>query len=328
MKKDYANYTAEELLMDDFFITSVRNPTEESDSFWNMQIENDALNREEVELAKHLLLTVQVKKKNMSSEDEQNVWQKIKDTESIQEIKQRQTRRNRYLFSGIAASLLIVIVLSVGLFNRKGTSVSYGKRSEVTLPDGSVVKLNSGSNIDFSWNRKEKIREVKFQGEGYFDVIKDSEPFIVKLANGIQVRVLGTSFNLRAYADEERTQISLVQGKIELVYQDKTQLMADGDIIQYSNVTKEITFVNDRLEDICGWVNDTFYFRDLNFREICNYLEKMYDVKIILAEGLHDERFGGAFYRETDIRTLLDIFSMISKMEYRIDGKKVTIIER
>lgn len=86
-----------------------------------------------------------------------------------------------YIISGVAATLLLVLGFSkMGVFDKQPEmlvrmTADYGSRSEVVLPDGSVVKLNSGSDITYSYNAKEKIREVNFQGEGFFDVSKNQD---------------------------------------------------------------------------------------------------------------------------------------------------------
>ena len=114
-----------------------------------------------------------------------------------------------YIISGVAATLLLVLVFEMGVFDKQPEmlvrmTADYGSRSEVVLPDGSVVKLNSGSDITYSYNAKEKIREVNFQGEGFFDVSKNKIPFVIKMNNGLRLKVHGTSFNLQAYTDEKQ----------------------------------------------------------------------------------------------------------------------------
>ena len=81
---------------------------------------------------------------------------------------------------------------------------------------GALVKLNAGSEVVYSYDPKKKTREVDFQGEGFFDVSKSKDPFVIKVAGGLNVRVWGTSFNLQAYADDPVIQASLVGGCIEL----------------------------------------------------------------------------------------------------------------
>ena len=86
-------------------------------------------------------------------------------------------------------------------------SADYGNRSEIMLPDGSLVKLNAGSEVVYSYDPKKKTREVDFQGEGFFDVSKSKDPFVIKVAGGLNVRVWGTSFNLQAYTDDPVIQL-------------------------------------------------------------------------------------------------------------------------
>ena len=147
-------------------------------------------------------------------------WEKV-DTSNRQKTLLRKRMNNiYYTLSGIAASVLLMVVLSVtGVFDKEqdisvSLTADYGNRSEIALPDGSIVKLNSGSDITYVYNSKKKVREVRFQGEGYFDVSKSKTPFIVKMADGVEVKVLGTSFNLRAYAEDPQVKESLAEGEI------------------------------------------------------------------------------------------------------------------
>ena len=137
-------------------------------------------------------------------------WEKIDASNRKDALRRMRLIRIGYVISGIAASLLIVLALStIGVFDRKTDllvrmSTGYGNRSEVVLPDGSVVKLNSGSELVYTYDADKKTREVHFQGEGFFDVAKDKDkPFVIRMADSLRLCVHGTSFNLRAYADEE-----------------------------------------------------------------------------------------------------------------------------
>lgn len=115
-------------------------------------------------------------------------WEKV-DKINRQKVYLRKYWKNMlYTASGVAASLLIVLALSfMGTF-QKGSEVlvsmsaDYGNRSEIMLPDGSLVKLNAGSEVVYSYDPKKKTREVDFQGEGFFDVSKSKDPFVIKVA--------------------------------------------------------------------------------------------------------------------------------------------------
>lgn len=140
----------------------------------------------------------------------QYAWDKIDRINKKRDNKRKRLVNIGYIISGVAATLLLVLGLSkMGVFDKQPEmlvrmTADYGSRSEVVLPDGSVVKLNSGSDITYSYNAKENIREVNFQGEGFFDVSKNKIPFVIKMSNGLRLKVHGTSFNLQAYTDEKQ----------------------------------------------------------------------------------------------------------------------------
>ncbi|MFT6359951.1 MAG: transmembrane sensor [Cyclobacteriaceae bacterium] len=91
-----------------------------------------------------------------------------------------------------------------------------GQKSTTTLSDGTVVKLNSDSKLKFPKNFSDDIREVYFEGEAFFDVAKDaSRPFIIK-TNDLQVKVLGTSFNVKSFEEDNLVQIGVVTGRVSV----------------------------------------------------------------------------------------------------------------
>ena len=165
----------------------------------------------------------------------QYAWDKIYRINKERDNKRKRLVNIGYIISGVAATLLLVLGFSkMGVFDKQPEmlvrmTADYGSRSEVVLPDGSVVKLNSGSDITYSYNAKENIREVNFQGEGFFDVSKNKIPFVIKMSNGLRLKVHGTSFNLQAYTDEKTVEASLVEGCIEL---DHGNDKIPGDMLQ------------------------------------------------------------------------------------------------
>ena len=148
-----------------------------------------------------------------------------------------------YIISGVAATLLLVLGFSkMGVFDKQPEmlvrmTADYGSRSEVVLPDGSVVKLNSGSDITYSYNAKEKIREVNFQGEGFFDVSKNKIPFVIKMNNGLRLKVHGTSFNLQVPPQKVGlyspffSSLSSTNGPMEILFKYSTFLPTASAIL-------------------------------------------------------------------------------------------------
>lgn len=124
--------------------------------------------------------------------------------------------------SVVAAALLILLGFSfyfnwlVPDMEPLKLTTEMGSRSEVVLPDGTSVTLNAGSELAYYFDRHQKIRNVWFSGEGYFEVEKDKAPFIVQTQEGLNLKVLGTKFSLSAYPDDDVIKTTLTEGKVEL----------------------------------------------------------------------------------------------------------------
>src|SRR4029078_631833 len=95
-------------------------------------------------------------------------------------------------------------------------STKRGSKSKVQLPDGTQVWLNADSRIAYNEKFQGNLREVTLEGEAYFDVVRDEKrPFVIHTA-AIDIKVLGTAFNVRSYANEKNTETSLIRGSIEV----------------------------------------------------------------------------------------------------------------
>ena len=239
-----------------------------------------------------------------------------------------------YVVSGVAASLLIMFALSfMGVFEKNtevqvSMTADYGNRSEIVLPDGSVVKLNSGSEITYLYDPKEKIREVSFQGEGFFDVSKSKSPFVVKMAGGLSVKVWGTSFNLQAYVDDPVIQASLVEGCIELDSGSDKLIMKPGEMAVFDKQANKIKQVEGILSHSYGWLDNKLYMEDMPLSVVCKYLERWYDVKIVLQPGLGENiRYNGVIQEET-VTDVMNALSRLSKIRYHVTGKNISITSK
>lgn len=153
----------------------------------------------------------------------------------LQEVHKR-INRSRYIrrllkISTVAASIAILLGMTGYFsykegFNRVNSqqiemSNPFGMLSTITLPDGSKVILNAGTTITYPNAFVSKNREVEINGEAFFEVAHDAEhPFIVK-ANQINVEVLGTRFNVKAYEEDDWIEVSLSEGKVEVQSEDK-----------------------------------------------------------------------------------------------------------
>ncbi len=204
--------------------------------------------------------------------------------------------RRPWIWGSVAAALLVLLSLgTASLVHKHGKespvqeSVSEvvieapsDSRARITLPDGTVVWLNSCSRLTYpeSFNRC-----VKLEGEGCFDVVTNGQPFSVSAA-GISVEVLGTVFNLRAYKEEGRVETVLASGSVRLYDADGNQLflLRPGDKVSCDTDGNEIEAMQ---VDAWKLLLDTYgiiTLPDVSLTELCSVLDKVYGVKILVIE--------------------------------------------
>jgi len=165
--------------------------------------------------------------------------------------------------------------------------VSFGHRHSIILSDGTRVQLNSGSRLVFPAEFSDKNREVYLKGEGYFEVFKNpNKPFIVK-TDFVDIKVLGTVFNISAYEDEQIASTVLVEGKVVVSQKNKlfgsTQKnLSPGQGCFYSLATKTSDIRNVNLYDYISWKDGIFLFKDKALINIVSRLEKYYHKKILI----------------------------------------------
>ncbi len=177
------------------------------------------------------------------------------------------------------------------------TGTNKEARSTLTLPDGSIVQLNAKSKVSYAEDFAKK-REVYLDGEAYFEVThNESIPFIVHTGQA-DIKVLGTRFNVRNYANEQKMEAALLTGSIELTLhadaQHKILLKpsdkiivkknADGAAITPSSADNQVEKTSIKVQDSVivetSWLNDKLAFDDKPFSEIALDLERKFDVKI------------------------------------------------
>lgn len=201
-------------------------------------------------------------------------------------------------------------------------STRLGSKSQVKLPDGSIVWLNSGSILIYPKEFGKSLREVTLTGEGYFDVVKNKDvPFIIN-TKSIRIKVLGTVFNVKAYPEDKQTETSLIQGRIEVAIKNRPddkiilspneKLIVENAIIENPNRQKNVDLLPavsiNKLKFITPdstvaenqWVENKLVFRDETFEELALMMERWYNVKLdIQTETLKSTRMNGNFEKET-----------------------------
>lgn len=266
--------------------------------------------------------------------DTNRAWVKVDKVNHRKVSLQRRLKNISYVLSGVAAAVLLMVALSLtGWFDREqevtvSLTADYGNRSEIVLPDGSTVKLNSGSEVTYAYNPHKKVREVRFQGEGYFDVSKSKRPFVVKMANGVEVKVLGTIFNLKAYLDDPTIRASLIEGQIELEHQNDKMVMKAGEMAEFDKRTNRLKQVEGDLSHSYGWLKNKLYMDDMSLANVCKYLERWYNVDITVQGDLGEQIHYNGVIQEDTIVEVMEALSKLSNIVYHVKGKHISITSK
>ena len=235
-----------------------------------------------------------------------------------------------------------------------------GARTKLLLPDGTEVWLNSGSKLNYKKDFNTQFREVELEGEAFFDVVKDAaHPFIVH-TSGIDVKVLGTVFNIKSYPQDETIEATLLRGIIEVTRQNNPnspkvilrpneklifskQLSATVSLPNGSvrvadakplavkpeiSVTPILKNVPDSEKIETSWVYNRLVFSGDSFQELAEKMERWYNVKIIFkGDNLLHYRFKGAFANES-VREALNALQLTARFNYQINENEIEIYKK
>ncbi len=211
-------------------------------------------------------------------------------------------------------------------------TVPYGKRFNIVLSDGTEVMLNSGTSIKYPEQFiKGKNRNVFLMGEAFFKVAKDkNHPFIVQ-SGDLDIRVLGTQFNVSSYPEDVITNTVLVEGEVS-VYDNKIAyepteavLLAPGQMVSWDKESRGIEVEEADISLYTAWTKGKIIFRHMPFKNILKKLERHYNVTITNTNtSLANELFTASF----DIETIEEVFMSFDKnhnIDYTINDNQIII---
>jgi len=190
---------------------------------------------------------------------------------------------------------------------------------EVVLPDGSKVWLNSASSLKYPTVFKGKGRDVELTGEAYFEVAKNKNmPFTVH-SNGQNVQVLGTHFNINAYADEQSIKTTLLEGSVKISNNTlNPQFLHPGQQSTINKGRPEIMITDADTSQAIAWKNGLFYFKDADVASIMRSLARWYNLKVEFDGQIPQRRFSGKIYRNVNAAEVLEIINY-SAINYRVE---------
>jgi transmembrane sensor len=272
----------------------------------------------------------------------------------------------------VAASVILIITLVVLLYSdnskmktsvasipgRKEIVTKNATKTKLTLPDGTKVWLNAGSKLSYDTEYGNKYREVVLIGEGFFDVTKNPErPFIIHTRK-MDIKVLGTAFNVRCYPDEKKVETSLLRGSIEVTLKDRptekiylkpnekltlidepivaSTMKNSGRKIAHETVVPEPMVAishlsyNTRDNSIVetSWLQNKLIFKSETFEEVAKKMEKWYNVSIVFSDqSVKNLHFTGIFEKET-VSEALSAMQITTPFHFSISKKELITISK
>ena len=258
--------------------------------------------------------------------------------------------------SSVAASVLLLIGLVAMYFylqdekspSQQIVATQKGSKTNITLPDGSKVWINAQTKLTYDNSFGKETREVNLTGEAYFDIVHNkNRPFIVH-TKAMDIKVLGTEFNVRAYQSEESTQATLIKGSIEVLLKKKNnqklylkpdekitvQNSGDARVVANEVLKKEIPEISiskiirnpvDSAALETQWLKPFISFDQQKLENIIPMLEQWYNVKFMVTSNhLLQRRFSAKIESES-LTDILESFRLASGLKYKIENDIVTL---
>ena len=266
-----------------------------------------------------------------------NVQAKIQKKDQIKRLIITVSRIAAILFIPLLITSLLIIYRLVDADKPQQFAIQEitsppGVRSQILLPDGSKVWLNSESSIRFKIPFDQAQRDITLSGEAFFDVYKNPEvPFVVKSGN-ILVSVLGTRFNFKAYDQENTIDVVLEEGKVRLsTDNDKTVqdvMMKPGERAIYDKTAKTTKITSGKIDKYIAWHSGRLVFDDTPLPEVAAELDRWYGIEVVLVgPQIENYKITTTFENES-LNQVLDLLELSSPIDINYENAKIDKVSR
>lgn len=337
---DYTIYATEDFVTDEYFIQWVKNPTEESDAFWNAWLSKNPAKEETIKEARQVILMLYFREEKAPQGKFLEIWGNIVEAEerNVLEITPdidppRQQWNN--VWYKVAATFLVVATALTYMIVRWNNTVTiqtaYGESRTLFLPDSTKVTLNANSTLRYAADFNASTREVWIEGEAFFAVVhkQDNRNFLVHTEE-LQVEVLGTRFNVNTRGG--KSQVVLEEGKVQLAIHDDQKeneqlVMQPGDLVEVSKKTKEVMRRKVEASNYSSWRQNKLVFVGTSLEEIATLLKDNYDYDVRFQNDEVAQLLFTGSARVDDPQELLHILGKVFGLTIRQEGRSV-LIER
>ncbi|UFH53910.1 FecR family protein [Spirosoma sp. KNUC1025] len=344
---DYSQYSTSDFVLDESFRRWVLQPDEQTMSFWHTFMLRYPDQQAIINEASSILLHLRVRHDDLAHASQERIWQVLEAAYDRQPLPndQQANRPNSFLKKfvnypfrnwRVAASLTGLLLLAGGgwawkqYWKRQEVHTSYGEQLSVTLPDGSLVRLNGNSTLIYPNNWQEQgDREVWLEGEAFFNVAKKKSPagrlkFITHTPN-LDISVLGTQFNVNTRRGN--TLVVLAEGKVELSKPNDKKAhvirMKPGDLAMAQAGIEQVAIQPSKPQLHTAWIKNQFAFDNIPLREIAQQLNDTWGVTLIFEDNaLADRRFTGNLSSQ-DLETLITTLATTFDLEADRKGNEI-----
>ncbi|AYL96719.1 FecR family protein [Mucilaginibacter celer] len=204
-------------------------------------------------------------------------------------------------------------------------SVPRGGQYTVKLPDGTMVWLNSASSLSYPVAFTGATRNVTLSGEAYFEVTKNPrQPFTVHTGN-VDVKVLGTHFNVQAYDDDKNSKTTLLEGSVSLSNKNASALLVPGQQ-GVTGAGQGIVTRKANINQVIAWKTGYFLFRENDIRDIMKQISRWYDVEVEYQGNITHKTFGGIYSKNKEITELLKGLELTGLVHFKIEERRIIVM--
>ncbi|WP_158643984.1 FecR family protein [Pseudobacter ginsenosidimutans] len=205
-----------------------------------------------------------------------------------------------------------------------------GRQYQVVLPDATIVWLNAGSSLRFPAAFTGADRSVQLTGEAFFEVAKNEQkPFRVSIPGRMEIEVLGTTFNVQAYTNEESIDATLISGAVSVKVTKQSLVLKPGQQAQNrqdKTVTGSLRLVQQvDTQKVLAWRTGKFNFENTRLVEVMRQLERWYDIEVVYENGTPDITLMGKLSRDIPLKELLPGLEELG-VHARLEGRKLIIM--
>ncbi len=297
----------DDFLFDDDFNEYITEHSEKSKKRWNAFFEENEDVKDNAEKAGKIIrglssINDKLAEKELSDYHLNNqfeaTWAKYRNTKS----KTAFVKASKWIWRSIAVAATVIFIITfyilIDNFIDKNKSPEYseiyvpvGKKSQLTMPDGTQIWINADTHIKYSTHFNSGERKLYLTGEAYFDVFRNKKlPFVVSV-NGAEIKVLGTKFNVKSYPNDKTVETVLVEGKVELTREgmEKEGMveMKPGDKTIFDLTTNEVVFTREDVDADVAWKDGKMVFRNTPLAKVCKDLSRHFNAEIVLDDDTH-----------------------------------------